>query len=125
MGRKWTVLLVAVVGLLAVIPSYAHHGTAAYDAAKDVTITGTVTAFNFLNPHVLIAVDVKSATGTIEKWQGEMTSPNHLTRMGWNKNTLKPGDQVTLVGSGAKSGAPTLVIHKVLKNGQEIQLGTE
>jgi hypothetical protein len=125
MCRKWVALMVAVVGLLVIGPAHAHHGSAAYDSAKSLTITGSVTAYDFTNPHVLISVDVKNASGKIENWQGEMTSPNHLARAGWTKNTLKPGDQVSLVGAPAKSGAPTMIIHKVLKNGQEIDLGTE
>jgi polyisoprenoid-binding protein YceI len=125
MSKKWFVLLVTVLGLIAIAPAYAHHGSAAYDASKTVTVTGTVTAFEFVNPHVMISMDVKNASGSIEKWEGEMTSPNHLGRTGWTRNTIKVGDQVTLTGAPAKSGTTTMIIHKVLKNGQEIQLTTE
>jgi len=122
MTKKWAVLLVAVLGLLVISPVYAHHGSAAYDTSKIVTVTGTVTAYNFVNPHVMIAVDVKNDSGNIENWEGEMTSPNHLARAGWTKNTIKLGDQITLTGAAAKSGANTMIIRKVLKGGQEIQL---
>ena len=70
----------------------------------------------------MISIDVKNASGSIEKWEGEMTSPNHLGRTGWTRNTIKVGDQVTLAGAPSKSGSTTMIIHKVLKNGQEIQL---
>lgn len=87
------------VGLLMVSgPMLAHHGTAAYDTTKSVTVQGTVTEFQFVNPHVEIYFDVKGDKGNVEKWQAEATSPNHLARAGWTKNTLKPGDQITATG---------------------------
>ncbi len=104
--------------------AFAHHGAAAYDMGKSVTVKGTVTNFEFINPHVLITIEGKGDDGTVQKWQGELTSPNHLARAGWTKSTLKVGDTVTLVGAGAKSGAPTLWIRKVIgANGEEIKLG--
>ena len=104
-------------------PAFAHHGAAAYDMSKTITVTGTVTDFQFVNPHVLIAMDVKDASGKVEKWQGELTSPNHLSRAGWTKSTLKPGDQVSLIGGPAKSGSPTMWIRKIMKDGEEVSLG--
>jgi len=104
-------------------PAFAHHGAAAYDSSKMVTVTGTVTDFQFINPHVMIAMDVKDpSTGKIEKWEGELTSPNHLERAGWTKSTIKVGDQVTMTGAALKSGALAMAIRKVMKNGQEIGL---
>jgi polyisoprenoid-binding protein YceI len=103
--------------------AFAHHGAAAYDSAKMVTVTGTVTDFQFVNPHVMISMDVKDpSTGKIEKWEGELTSPNHLERAGWTKSTIKVGDQVTMTGAALKSGALAMAIRKVMKNGQEIRL---
>ena len=125
MSKKYVVMLVAVYSLLAITSVYAHHGTAAYDSSKTVTVTGPVSAYAFVNPHVMISIDVKNSSGKVEQWEGEMTSPNHLQRTGWTKNTLKIGDQVTLSGTPSKSGSNTMVIHKVLKEGQEIQLTTE
>ena len=105
-------------------PVFAHHGAAAYETSKSVTIAGTVTDFQFVNPHVLISLDAKDpTTGKMEKWQGELTSPNRLTRAGWTKSTLKPGDQVTIIGGPAKSGSTTMWIRKVMKDGQEVSLG--
>ena len=90
MSKKAIVLLATVMGLLVMAPAYAHHGSAGYDMSKPATIAGTVTAYNFTNPHVLISVDVKSAAGTIEKWEGELTSPNRLVQgLAGSKNTLK------------------------------------
>lgn len=91
--------------------------------SKTITVTGTVTDFQFVNPHVLIAMDAKDPSGKVEKWQGELTSPNHLARAGWTKSTIKAGDQVTLTGGPAKSGSPTMWIRKIEKDGQEVSLG--
>jgi hypothetical protein len=112
-------------GILGILsgPAFAHHGAAAYDMSKSITVTGTVTDFQFVNPHVLIAMDAKDPSGKMEKWQGELTSPNHLARAGWTKSTIKLGDQVTLTGGPAKSGQPTMWIRKVEKDGQEVSLG--
>jgi hypothetical protein len=124
MRNKVTLSLITFGILIAVSgPAFAHHGAAAYDSSKMVTVTGTVTDFQFINPHVLIAMDVKDpSTGKMEKWEGELTSPNHLERAGWTKSTIKPGDEVTITGAALKSGAPAMAIHKVMKNGEEIRL---
>ena len=89
--RLWVAL--AMLGALAVVaaPTFAHHGAAAYSGDKTVTVTGTVSEFDFTNPHVIITMDVKNDKGAMEKWQGELTSPNHLTRGGWSRGTLKVG----------------------------------
>jgi DNA/RNA endonuclease YhcR with UshA esterase domain len=101
-------------GLLTASAALAHHGTANYETTKSVSVTGTVTDFNFTNPHVQIFMDVKDATGKIAKWQGELTSPNHLSRSGWHKDTIKPGDVITISGFPTKSGTPEIWIQKVV-----------
>src|ERR1700737_2615862 len=106
---KQTTVLAAAVGLLTVVgPIFAHHGTAAYDTTQETTVKGTVTDFQFVNPHTLIFFDVKNDKGVVEHWQAEAMSPNQLTRDGWNKNTLKPGDQITVTGYRAKNGSNIL-----------------
>ena len=117
-----------VVGALLILSAsaYAHHGAAAYEMGKTTTLTGTVTGFQFVNPHVLIAMDVKDpSTGNVAKWQGELTSPNRLSRAGWTKSSLKPGDQITVTGGTNKNGSLTMWINKVVKDGQELPLGAE
>jgi DNA/RNA endonuclease YhcR with UshA esterase domain len=118
-------LFVLVAGLLAASGSvFAHHGTANYDMTKALTVKGTVTDFQFINPHTLILFDVKNDKGEVEHWQAEATSPNHLVRAGWTKNTVKPGDQISISGFRAKNGANVLRFQKmVLANGQEIVEG--
>jgi Family of unknown function (DUF6152) len=117
---RWN--LAAVTALMIALPLFAHHGNAAYETANTVTVQGTITDFQFINPHVMVFFEAKNDKGNIEKWQGELTSPNHLMRTGWTKATLKPGDQVTFTGLKAKSGASTLWITKIIADGHEIPL---
>ncbi len=121
------VLFTVVVGLLAVSSStFAHHGTANYDMTKVVTLKGTVTDFQFINPHTLILFDVKNEKGIVEHWQAEATSPNHLVRAGWTKNIVKSGDEITISGFRAKNGSTVMRFQKmVLASGQEITEGGE
>jgi hypothetical protein len=107
--------------LAASYPVRAHHGGASYDATKVFTIMGTVSAFQFSNPHALLILDVKGDKGKIEQWVGEGTSPNMLVREGWDKRTVKPGDQVTATGHPARNGSNSMRIEKVvLPNGREL-----
>jgi hypothetical protein len=104
--------------------AFAHHGTANYDTTKMVAVKGPVTDFQFINPHVLIALDVKDESGKVVKWQGELTSPNRLTRVGWTKSSIKFGDVITISGYPAKSGSPEIWIQKVvLAGGEELATG--
>jgi Family of unknown function (DUF6152) len=121
-----TAVFLAVIASVLLIPglALAHHGQASYNLKESVTVTGTVTDFQLLNPHSIVYLDVKGEKDDVQKWQGEMTSPNRLIRGGWNKKTLKPGDQITLTGWGSASGAHSLWITKcVLANGEELKLG--
>ena len=102
----------------------AHHGSAGYNNKDLVTVTGTATEFQFVNPHCIISINVKDAKGQVQKWQGELTSPNHLVRAGWTAQTFKPGEEVTLTGFRAKTGANSMWITKVvLGNGEEMKTG--
>ena len=112
--RLLGVVAVAVGVLVGSSRLFAHHGTASYDMAKTVTVNGTVTEFQFVNPHVLIFLDAKDDKGAAQKWQGELTSPNHLERVGWSKSSLKSGDNIALSGYLAKSGATSMWITKVV-----------
>jgi tRNA(Ile2) C34 agmatinyltransferase TiaS len=110
--------------VLVATPVFAHHGGSAYDNSKATTLTGTVTDFQFVQPHPIIALDVKDDKGEIVKWSVEMTSPNHLVRFGWNGHKLKPGDEITVVGSAAKNGLKVLNLRKIsYATGQLIPLG--
>jgi hypothetical protein len=113
--RNPATLLIALAAIFVVsIPLLAHHGNAAYDISNPVSVKGTVTSFQFTNPHVMIFLESKNDKGQVEKWEGELTSPNHLSRAGWTHNSLKAGDQVTLIGARAKSGTRALWLTKVI-----------
>jgi hypothetical protein len=104
--------------------AFAHHGTANYDTSKTVSVKGAVTDFQFINPHVIIAMDGKDETGKPQKWQGELTSPNRLSRAGWTKSSVKPGDTITISGYPSKSGSPEIWIQKVtLASGEDLPTG--
>jgi len=123
-SRLLTVVALAVGVLLVAVPLVAHHGTAAYDTTTTVTVSGTVTEFRFVNPHVLVYWDVKDAAGNVQKWSGERSGPNSMARnAGWTRNTLKPGDQVTISGRQAKNGTHTMAISKIVVDGKDITGG--
>jgi len=122
MKSKLLTFVVAVAGLaLSQSGAFAHHGNSAYSTTEPYTVSGTVVEFQFLNPHCIVLLDAKDEKGMAQKWQGELTSPNHLIRAGWNSQSLKPGDQVTLTGWRARSGSNSLWITKTVVNGQELK----
>lgn len=87
-------------------PAAAHHSfSAIFDASKPVTVTGTVTRIEWMNPHTWIYLDVKKDDGTVEPWALEMGSPNRLMRYGWNQDSLPTGTAVTITGSRARDGS--------------------
>jgi hypothetical protein len=97
----------------------AHHGSSVYDT-KLTTYKGTVTDFQFMNPHTEIWFDVTGADGKVEKWTGEAPSLTTMSRLGWNKTLFKPGDQITVEGNVAKSGAKIMRLRKIVfPNGKE------
>lgn len=103
-------------------PLLAHHGEANYDTEKTVSVKGTVTEFEFVNPHVQISLDVKNDKGEIEKWIGEARSPAMLSRYGgWDRNTIKVGDVITLYGHRTKNGTFFMRLEKIVKSdGKEL-----
>jgi DNA/RNA endonuclease YhcR with UshA esterase domain len=105
--RTRLAVIVAGLGLLlSAGPALAHHAFAAeYDAKKPIKLTGAVTKLEWLNPHTWFYVDVKDDTGKVTNWGFEMGSPNILLRAGWTRNSMKPGDVVTVEGSRAKDGS--------------------
>lgn len=124
MRGKLKILFVVFVGILCWSASLlAHHGSAGQDMTKLTTVKGTVTDFQFINPHVLLYLDVKDESGKIAKWVGELNGPNEMTRQHMNKNTLKVGDQITVAGNRSKNGSNFLRVYSfVTPSGQEFVL---
>jgi len=115
---------ITTLALLAVaLPSYGHHGASMFDMEHLITVKGTVTSFEWINPHSMIYADVKDDKGNVQKWAIETRGgPNALTRAGWSKETLKPGDEVTFTGHPAKNGTSSMRLAKVtLANGKEME----
>src|SRR5579862_1585933 len=98
MSRLLSCAVVASAAMLTASSLLAHHSFAMFDQSKTMELRGTVKSFRWSNPHVFIQVSVpKEGSGEEEEWSIEMTSPEHLARVGWKPGTLKPGDKVTLV----------------------------
>jgi hypothetical protein len=111
-----------VVCLLAVVsPALAHHAWHGYDMDNLTTVKGTVTQFDWGNPHVWISLEMTDDKGNIEKWSAGGPSPSRMAGTGWDKNTLKPGDQITAVGHRIMDGTYSLRLVKVvLPDGREL-----
>jgi hypothetical protein len=107
---------------LVTVPLLAHHGRGAtYDEAKIVTAKATITEIAWRNPHVAIYVDVKDETGKVVNWGLESQNVSSLTRIGFFRNTLKVGQEITVRLHPARSGAPVGVIRKIYDTaGKEI-----
>jgi hypothetical protein len=107
--RTGLVVLAAAFGMIVcTVPVLAHHSFAAeYDAKKPVTVSGTVTKMEWMNPHARFYVDVKDDSGKVTSWNFELGAIPTLLKQGWKKDSLKAGDQVTVEGSRNKDGSNT------------------
>jgi Family of unknown function (DUF6152) len=92
---------------VAAAPAFAHHSFAAeYDSNKQITVKGTIKKLEWVNPHAYFWVDVKDENGKVTTYAFESLSPNALARQGWNRNSLKQGEEVTVEAYLAKDGKP-------------------
>jgi len=107
MKSKALMFVLAAGLLLSAAPVFAHHGDAGRYEDTLTTLTGTIVEVQLVDPHSIIIVDVPDEKGQAVRWQAELGGRTVLTRQyGWNKNTFKFGDKVTIVGRRVKSGAP-------------------
>ena len=107
--------------LMAAMPVMAHHSFAAQFAGnKTVTLKGTVTKVEWMNPHIYFFIDVKDNSGKAASWAIEGGSPSGLYRYGWTKNSLKPGDDVTVEGFLARDGSNLANMSVVTMAGKKV-----
>ena len=113
----------AAIFLVFPLPALAHHGSASFET-REVTLQGTITEFDWSNPHTEIYFDVKESNGKVVHWGCETLSPAKLKRAGWDSKLVKPGDMVTIELVAARNGAPVGYLHRlVLPDGR--MFGTE
>jgi hypothetical protein len=115
------VSLAAVCMLAISVPLLAHHGAAGYDMDKQLVMKATVTEWLWANPHCFLRYDTKDDKGVVAHWAAEVSNPVDMTRRGWAKHSLNPGDQVTVTVRPAKNGEPVGQLLKVeFPNGQTL-----
>jgi hypothetical protein len=109
---------IALMGALVSIagPSSAHHSFAMFDNTRTESISGTVYAFEWSNPHAWLWIDVDDGKGNDVKWGFEGAAPSELSRSGWSKRILNPGDKVTVEYKPLKDGRPGGSLGKVTKS---------
>jgi hypothetical protein len=122
--RSQVFCAVSALVIFAPSPVFAHHSFTMFDMTKKMTLVGTVTTFEWTNPHSYIEIDVPDEQGAIKHWSIEMGSPSILQQSGWKFSSLKKGDKTTLIISPLKNGKPggflntaTLPDGRVLGNG--------
>jgi hypothetical protein len=129
MRNKFLLLVAVVVSMT--VPLFAHHGNAAYDYEKKVTVSGVVTQYIWANPHCWLKFDGKDDKGQVQHWVVEASNPPDQTREGWTYESFKPGDQVTITMIQAKNGEPIgrFVANKqggkIILNGKPFPAGSE
>jgi hypothetical protein len=116
------ILAAAVVGFAGTM--FAHHGANLYDSTKAVMLKGTITQFEWGNPHNQIYFDVKDDKGNVTHWVTSTEPPAVMTEQGWTRKSLKPGDEVTAYVYAAKNGAPVGNLQRIVKaDGTELRAG--
>jgi hypothetical protein len=132
MKSKLFMVLAAIASLTMLsAPAMAHHGVAGYDMTKTITVHGTVSKFDWSNPHVVVYVDAKNEAGEMQHWTIEFASPVHMVRAGWSKSSMKTGDDITIDTHPSRNGAPVGIsstitfILKVVVNGQALPSRSE
>ena len=131
---KGTRLISAVFALFALLalatrPALAHHGSAVSyftQLDKAITMKGTITEVRWRNPHVFILYDVKDDKGTVVSWSAETSSPTSMVgEHGWNRNTVKVGDEVTVTVLPSRAGTPAGLLYKVIAADGKVLLQDE
>ena len=107
MSKRGKVVLTVAISLLSVtLTMFAHHGTAVFDTNKTLTMKGSVTGWDWSNPHCLLQFDVKNEGGQVVHWIAETQNPAEMLSLGWGKTSFKTGDEVTVSLMPVKNGRP-------------------
>jgi hypothetical protein len=122
MTKLHILLLGAVLIVMAASPSFAHHSWPV-DTSREITVKGTVTGYEWGNPHVMMGLVVKDASGKTEKWNVGGPSTTRMAANGWDRSTLKTGDVITAIGYRFSDGQNILRLQKIIMaNGKEMFL---
>ena len=124
-GKLWVARLAGFSAILFVLAAsaLAHHARSEYDLSRTISMKAAVTRVDWSNPHTLIYFDVTDAGGNVQNWNAITGGPGRLQRVGWNSETLKPGDAITITGNPTKSGAHQIWLTSVvLPNGRELSM---
>ena len=122
MARRTGLSSIALVIAMAA-SALAHHSFAVFDHTRTLTLRGTVTKFQWTNPHGFIEMDVKQDDGSVKHFAIELTSINMMQRVGWRSNMIKAGDTVQVVMAPLLSGEPVgLGLEVVLADGKTMNL---
>ena len=122
MKGKFSAAFVLVTAILIVsLPLLAHHGNAAYDDTRTITLKGTVTQWAWANPHCVLHIDVADSSGQVVSWIVETENPTSMFNIGWTKDSMKPGDKVTVTAMPVKNGQPIgRIVDVLLPSGQKL-----
>jgi hypothetical protein len=120
-NKRINFFLLTVCFLAVSVPLAAHHGSAGYDMDKELVMKGTVMEWLWANPHCFLKYDTTDDAGNVAHWAVEVSNPTDMAKRGWSKQSLKPGDEVTVTVRPAKNGATVGQLLKVaLPNGQTL-----
>jgi hypothetical protein len=118
---KAKLLTIIFAPLTVCVPLFAHHGAAAYDMTKRVTLKATVTEWFWANPHCFLRFDAKDDQGNVVHWATEAINPSDMVNLGWSKTTFKPGDEITVTFIPVRNGQPIGRVQQVvLPNGKTL-----
>ena len=114
MARRMRGVTALLLGVVAAVPTAAHHSFAMFDQTRKVVLKGTVVTFQWTNPHAFLELDVPGAGGTSLRWSVELNSPNNLKRQGWSRTSVKPGDKVAVTINPVRNGKPGGLFNSVV-----------
>jgi len=125
MKRLHAYFVIVLIALCSATLAYAHHSFAAvYDGTKQTAVTGVVTKFKFVNPHSMMYIDAKNASGKVEKWTVEFDGQLNLSNFGWTADSIKSGEHVTVTGNPSREEPKSIFFIKLLHaDGTELVRG--